>query len=104
VRLTYGTRIFNKPLPSPWLRWSPDGSLISFVAFVGTVPQVMAMAPTGGEPRAITAIDGGVTRYEWSPDGQQIAFLASDPVPPDDALRMKNKSYVSRSPAARRVR
>src|ERR1700740_88227 len=26
VRLTYGTRIFNKPLPAPWLRWSPDGS------------------------------------------------------------------------------
>ena len=94
VRLTYGTRIFNKPLPSPWLRWSPDGSLLSFVAFVGAVPQVMVMAPSGGEPRAITAIDGGVTRYEWSPDGRQIAFVASDPVPPDDALRMKNKSYV----------
>ena len=94
VRLTYGTRIFNKPLPSPWLRWSPDGSLLSFVAFVSAVPQVMVMAPSGGEPRAITAIDGGVTRYEWSPDGRQIAFVASDPVPPDDALRMKNKSYV----------
>lgn len=94
VRMTYGTRIFNKPLPSPWLRWSPDGSLLSFVAFVGDVPQVMAMAPTGGEPRAITAIDGGVTRYEWSPDGQQIAFLASDPAPPDEARRMKNRSYV----------
>src|SRR5580704_15538886 len=94
MRLTYGTRIFNKPLPSPWLRWSPDGSLLSFVGFVGAVPQVMAMAPTGGEPRAITAIDGGVTRYEWSPDGQQIAFVASDPMPPDDAQRMKNKTYV----------
>ena len=94
VRLTYGTRIFNKPLPSPWLRWSPDGALLSFVAFVGAAPQVMVMTPTGGEPRAITAIGGGVTRYEWSPDGGQIAFVASDPVPPEDALRMKNKSYV----------
>jgi dipeptidyl aminopeptidase/acylaminoacyl peptidase len=94
VRLTYGTRIFNKPLPSPWLRWSPDGSLLSFVAFVGDVPQVMAMSPTGGEPRAITAINGGVARYEWSPDGRQIAFVAPDPVSPEDARRMKNKSYV----------
>ena len=95
VRLTYGTRIFNKPLPAPWLRFSPDGSLLSFVAYVGDAPQVMTMAPMGGgEPRAITSIDGGVTRYEWSPDGQQIAFVASDPLTPEDARRMKNKSYV----------
>lgn len=94
MRLTYGTRIFNKPLPAPWLRWSPDGSWLSFIAFVGDVPQVMVMAATGGEPRAITAVDGGVTRYEWSPDGQQIAFVASDPLPPEDLLRMKSSTYV----------
>ncbi len=94
VRLTYGTRIFNKPLPSPWLRWTPDGSLLSFIAFVGAVPQVMALNPAGGEPRAITSMDGGVTRYEWSPDGRQIAFVASDPMSPDDLKRMKNKNYV----------
>src|SRR5712692_9895148 len=55
LRLTHGTRIFNRPLPAPWLRWSPDGSLLSFVAFVDGVPQVMAMAATGGEPWAITS-------------------------------------------------
>src|SRR5271169_5977687 len=42
VRLTYGTRIFNRPLPAPWLRWSPDGSSLSFVAYVDGVPQVVA--------------------------------------------------------------
>jgi dipeptidyl aminopeptidase/acylaminoacyl peptidase len=94
LRLTYNTRIFNKPLPSPWLRWSPDGSLLSFVAYVGDVPQVMAMSPKGGEPWALTSLKEGVTRYEWSPDAKQIAFIASDPAPPEDEQRKKNKSFV----------
>jgi dipeptidyl aminopeptidase/acylaminoacyl peptidase len=64
LRLTYNTRIFNKPLPSPWLRWSPDGSLLSFVAYVGDVPQVMAMYSTGGEPWVLTSPKEGVTRFE----------------------------------------
>jgi dipeptidyl aminopeptidase/acylaminoacyl peptidase len=94
LRLTYNTRIFNKPLPSPWLRWSPDGSLLSFVAFVSDVPQVMAMYSTGGEPWALTSLKEGVTRYEWSPDGKQLALIASDSPPPDDEQRKKNKSFV----------
>lgn len=94
LRMTYHTRIFNKPLPSPWLRWSPDGSLISFVGYVEGVPQVMAMAATGGEAWAITSMKEGVTRYEWSPDGKRIAFIASEPPPPEEEQRKKDKSYV----------
>ena len=94
LRLTYKTKIFNRPLPAAWLRWSPDGSLLSFVGFVDGVPQVMVMAATGGEPWAITTYKEGVTKYEWSPDGSQIAFLASDPTPPEEEQRKKEKSYV----------
>ena len=94
VQLTYQTRIFNKPLPSPWLRWSPDGALLSFIAYVDSVPQVMAMPSMRGEPWALTSMKDGVTRYEWSPQGKQIAFLASDPPPSDEEQRKKNKSYV----------
>lgn len=94
LRLTHGTRIFNRPLPAPWLRWSPDGSLLSFVAFVDGTPQVMAMSPAGGEPWALTSYKEGVTRYEWSPDSKRIAFVASDPTPAREEQQKKDKSYV----------
>jgi dipeptidyl aminopeptidase/acylaminoacyl peptidase len=94
LRLTYRTRIFNRPLPSPWLRWSPDGSLISFIGYVDETPQVMAMSSNGGEPWALTSVKGGVTRYEWSPDSKQIAFVASNPPTAEEERRKKEKSYV----------
>ncbi len=94
LRLTYKTRIFNRPLPAPWLRWSPDGSLLSFVGFVDSVPQVMTMSAMGGEPWPLTSFKEGVTKYEWGPDGNQIAFLAPDPTPPEEEQRKKDKTYV----------
>ncbi|HJY88003.1 MAG TPA: LpqB family beta-propeller domain-containing protein [Candidatus Acidoferrales bacterium] len=47
LRLTYITRIFNRPVPAPALRWSPDGSLLSFIGFVDGVPQAIAMSSAG---------------------------------------------------------
>lgn len=94
LRLTYRTRIFNKPLPSPWLRWSPDGSLLSFIAYVDETPQVVAMSSAGGEPRSLTSVKGGVARYEWSPNGKEIAFVATDPPTAEEERRKKEKSYV----------
>ncbi len=94
VRLTYGTRIFNRPIPAARLRWSPDGSLLSFIAYVDGVPQVMAMSTAGGEPWAITSVKEGVTRYEWAPDSKRIAFLAADPTPGEEEQRKKDRTYV----------
>ncbi|MFI5174448.1 MAG: prolyl oligopeptidase family serine peptidase [Terriglobia bacterium] len=93
LRLTYSARIFNQPIPAPSLRWSPDGSLLSFIGFVGNTPQVMAMMATGGEAFPVTSLPDGVTTYEWSPDGKRIGFLASDPAPADEVQRKKDKSY-----------
>ncbi len=93
-RLTYSTKIFNQPVPSPCLRWSPDGSLISFIGYVNGVPQVLSMSVAGGEPSPLTSVPDGVTIYEWASTGKQIAFLGPDPLPADVTERMKNKSYV----------
>src|SRR6185295_17924375 len=94
VRLTYGTRIFNKPRPAPHLRWSPDGSRLSFLAFDGDMPQVFALDVRGGEPRALTSSSQGVGDYVWSPDGKSLAYLAPDPPSAEEERRRKEKSFV----------
>ncbi|HEX2715328.1 MAG TPA: hypothetical protein VHM88_24375 [Candidatus Acidoferrales bacterium] len=94
LRLTYTSRIFNRPLPAPALRWSPDGSLLTFIGFVEGVPQVIAMSSAGGEAWPLTSVKEGVTTYEWSPDGEHLAFLAPNPASPEDEQRKKDKSFV----------
>ena len=94
VRLTYGTRIFNKPRPAPHLRWSPDGSRLSFLAFEGDMPQVFALEVRGGEARALTSSPQGVGDYVWSPDGKRLAYLAPDAPSAEEDRRRKEKSFV----------
>jgi Tol biopolymer transport system component len=94
VRLTHTTRVFNRPVPSPSLRFSPDGTYLSFLGWVGEVPQVLAMRASGGEPRALTTAPEGVMAYEWAPDSRRIAYLAPEPTPADETRRRKEKSYV----------
>ncbi len=94
TRLTYSTRIFNQPLPQPRLRWSPDGSMLSFIGWVGDKPQVLAMSSSGGEFFPLTTAEDGVALYEWSPDGKRIAFVAPDPLAPEILEKKKKKSYV----------
>jgi dipeptidyl aminopeptidase/acylaminoacyl peptidase len=95
-RLTRTTRLFNRPLPRPELRWSPDGRLLSFLAFVADIPQVMAMDASGGEPWALTSSPTGVGRYEWSSDSRRIAYLAGEPEPPEEAREKQEKTFVVR--------
>lgn len=94
VRLTFGTRIFNQPRPAPHLRWSPDGTRLSFLAFAGDLPQVFALDVRGGEARALTASRQGVSDYVWSPDGTRLAYLAPDAPGADEERRRQDKSFV----------
>jgi dipeptidyl aminopeptidase/acylaminoacyl peptidase len=94
LRMTYGTRILNQPVPKPQLRWSPDGSSLGFIAMIDDVPQVVVMSAAGGEPRAVTSTKEGTAIFEWSPDGKRIAYLAPDPPSDDEQKRKKEKSYV----------
>lgn len=80
-RLAEKLRIFNTPVPRPNLRWSPDGTHLSLVAFAGERPQVFDIPLSGGEPRALTDSPEGVFGYEWSPDGKTIAYLTRDSAP-----------------------
>ena len=93
-RLAEGTRVFGGNLPSPKLRWSPDGAQVSFVGFSGEKPQVFAVAPSGEETRALTAAPEGVLGYEWSPDGRSLAYLTRDPASEEEQRRRKDKSFV----------
>jgi dipeptidyl aminopeptidase/acylaminoacyl peptidase len=96
-RLTHTTRIFNRPLPRPELRWSPDGERLSFLAFVSDQPQVMAMDAAGGEPRPLTSSPTGVARYEWSKDSKRLAYLAADPEPEEETRQKQEKTFVVRA-------
>lgn len=96
-RLTHNTRIFNRPLPRPELRWSPDGSYLSFLGFVSELPQVMAMDAAGGEPWALTSSPTGVARYEWSKDSKRIAYVAAEPEPEEEKQQKQEKTFVIHS-------
>lgn len=63
------------------LRWSPDGTWISFASNrQGDTNQVFAIRPDGGESLQLTrSTSGGVNGYLWSPDGRTIAYVANDP-------------------------
>jgi dipeptidyl aminopeptidase/acylaminoacyl peptidase len=94
TRMTYGTRIFSQPRPAPHLRWSPDGTSLSFIALIEDRPQVVVMSMNGGEARAVTSAKEGTTIFEWSPDGKRVAYLAPDPAPGQEEARKKDKSFV----------
>ncbi len=94
ARLAHGARIFNRPRPVPRLRWTPDGTRLSFLAFASEVPQVFAVDVRGGEARALTSAPQGVGDYAWSPDGSRLAYLAPEPPSAEEEKRRKDKSFV----------
>lgn len=57
-------------------RFSPDGQLLEFLAFVDQVSQLGAMKPNGGGWTILThdREHGYVTTAAWSPDGYRIYF------------------------------
>src|SRR6266545_819963 len=94
LRMTHATRIANRPLPRPLLRWSPDGTALSFLALIDEVPQVVVMDPRGGEARPVTSSRDGVANYAWAPDAKRIAFVAPEPASPEEERRRNDKTYV----------
>lgn len=94
-RVAETVKIINIPLPSPRIRWSPDGTRISFVGIKDEKPQVFAVDASGGEPQTLTDAAEGVFGYEWSPDGRSIVYLTRDPASQDEQQRRKDFSFVT---------
>jgi dipeptidyl aminopeptidase/acylaminoacyl peptidase len=103
TRLAESIRIFNVPTPRPQLRWSPDGEMVSIIAFESGRPQVFGVPVNGGAPRALTKAAEGVFAYEWAPDGTGIAYITRDPMPADEERRREDKSFVIRADAPDRA-
>ena len=71
--LTHSRPAVNQPA------WSPDGTLITFIASDDDQKsQLFKLAVGGGEAQQITKNETGVIAYHWSPDGKHIAYLARD--------------------------
>ncbi len=79
-RLTFTTDRRHPGIQGPrhWLRSSPDGERISYLARDDEgVVQIFTVSPTGGEPAQLTRSPWPIaSSFTWSPDGRWIACVA----------------------------
>jgi len=78
-RLTFTARRVHPGIQGPrhWLRSSPDGDRIAFLARdeIGVV-QLLTVSPSGGEPRQVTHERSSLeSAFTWSPAGDRLACV-----------------------------
>lgn len=76
VRLTTGQVEF------PELRWSPDGTLLSWLSNVEGAQQLHILNPGAGGPRQVTdalRFPSGILTHDWLPDGSGVILAAGTP-------------------------
>jgi dipeptidyl aminopeptidase/acylaminoacyl peptidase len=71
--------------------FSPDGKWISFLSDRGNKNQIYVMRREGGEPKAITKEEEGISSYEWHPDGKRFIFIKSEKE--DKTKKEREKRY-----------
>jgi len=78
-------RLTDLPRGAETPKWSPDGTLILFAAYLGEDDNdVFVMAPDGSDVRQLTDGPGYDGHPSWSADGERIIFN-SDRTTPDPA-------------------
>ncbi len=90
-----------------WLRWSPDGTRLAFLAQdADKKAQVFVLPLAGGEALQLTHSKTPIRQLTWQPEGQALAFAAPDEVPEkkdeakfEDAFEVGNNSYLERTAA-----
>jgi dipeptidyl aminopeptidase/acylaminoacyl peptidase len=78
-------------------RWSPDGQSLAFVRKPDAKEpgQLHVLSLAGGEARALTSLEKGVSSAAWSPDGRRIAFLSVQ----NPGVDVKEKKKPKNEPA-----
>jgi len=71
--------------------FSPDGKWISFLSDRGNKSQIYVIRAEGGEPKAVTKEDEGISFYEWHPDGKRFIFVK--PEKEDKNKKEREKRY-----------
>lgn len=71
--------------------WSPDGTIISFVAKRNDESQIFFLNNSGGEAIEFSSHKGGVLNHHWSPCGTKIYFTAKDPLSEEEERKEKDK-------------
>jgi len=70
----------RKDVGSP--RWSPDGTVLAFLAAVGAPKeekaQVFVLPMNGGDALKITDAPMGVEQFAWRPNQKEIAYVTAD--------------------------
>ena len=70
----------RKDIGSP--RWSPDGTLLAFMAAVGPPKeekaQIFVLPMKGGDAQKITDTPMGVEQFAWRPNQKEIAYVTAD--------------------------
>ena len=73
--------------------WSPDGSIIAFLAARGAEPEAQAQVhflyADGGEAWQVTEHDEAVRAFSFAPDGSALLLLAQDGLPEEEEERRK---------------
>jgi dipeptidyl aminopeptidase/acylaminoacyl peptidase len=81
-------------------RWSPDGSRLAFLSDRAGTVQIFVMPMSGGEPRQVSDLAGGVREYAWSPDSSAIVATSTGvAAQPEDAGQ--DVAFVTRAARTR---